>query len=510
MPDPDKPMEEPKLGRSRRRGAVIDLQAEEVRTAGDASQETSTGTADAALTPETQAAAGTSPDVAPGEAPAAEPVTTETVPAAASDEPTIAARPEPEAHAAEPAHEEAASRVEPLHVPQPPEPAKPSLALPLVAAAGFGLLFGGLGGVGASRFLGGDEAASARIAILDRTQQQLANDQAGLASRAELDKVRQAVAKLEADLAARAAAPASPAPPSVPAGLEDRIAGLEAGLRAIASRPVTAGSASPATAAAATAPPAPVVDLKPLQDQIAAVQGRLRELDAAAAQRRELQAQVVALDAAIKEMNGRIEGAAKAAEAAPRSAAQAVSAALDPKLAAIGQRVEQAEQRLEAGRAAPLFAAVQTLAQSFHRGAPFASELTAVEALGAPAEQLQQLKPFAERGAPTPQRLQESFASLAGKLAGEGSQSGVMGYVSRFVTIRPTEESASNTPAAIVGSIEASLRRGDVAAAVANWSRLPESARNASADWGALATRRAAAAKALGDLQAASAAALRK
>ncbi len=85
-----------------------------------------------------------------------------------------------------------------------------------------------------------------------------------------------------------------------------------------------------------------------------------------------------------------------------------------------------------------------------------------------------------------------------------------MGYVSRFVTVRPTEESASGTPAAIVGSIEAALRRGDVAAAVANWNRLPEPARNASAEWGQQATRRAAAAKAIGDLQASSAAALRK
>ncbi len=485
-------MEEPKLGKSRRRGAVIDLQAEEVRTVGETTAETSTHATPAAESPD-----GATPvDPAPGDA-SPEAVTTET--SSVTQDPVAATHPEPEAHAAEPSAGEAASRVEPLHVPPAPEPAKPSLALPLAAAAGLGLLFGGLGGAVAPRFLGSDDADSAKIAILDRTQQQLVKDQAGLASMAELDKVRQAVARLETQSAQRAAAPAAAA---TSPGLEERIAALETGLKAVADRP--------APEAAPAAPAAPAIDLKPLQDQIGAIQARIGGIDAAAAERQALQTQVAALDTALKDLAARLDGAAKAAEAAPRTAAQAATAALDPKLAAIGQRVEQAEQRLEASRAAPLFAAVQALAQTFHRGAPFATELTAVEALGAPAEALQPLKPFAERGAPTPQRLQESFAGLAGRLAGDASQPGIMGYVSRFVTVRPTEESASGTPAAIVGSIEAALRRGDVAAAVANWNRLPEPARNASAEWGAQATRRAAAAKALSDLQAASAAALRK
>ncbi len=502
MPDPDKPMEEPKLGKGRRRSAVIDLQPEEVRTIGEPATEAATTAAATPDAPNPDAAASEAP---PSETPAQDAATTET--AASPQEPVATTHPEPEAHAAEPAQEEAASRVEPLQVPPAPEPAKSSSALPLVAAAGLGLIFGGVGGAVVPRFIGSDDANAAKIAIIDRTQQQLAKDQAGLASMAELDKVRQAVARLEAQAAERAAAPAAAAPAAAPgvSGLEERIAGLESGLKALADRP------APAAATAAPSTPAPPsVDLKPLQDQIGAIEAKLGGIDAAAAERQALQTQVAALDAALKELAGRVDTAAKAAEAAPRAAQQAAAAALDPKLAAIGQRVDQAEQRLEAGRAAPLFAAVQSLAQTFHRGAPFATELTAVEALGAPADSLQPLKPFAERGAPTPQRLQDSFAGLAGKLAGDTTQPGLMGYVSRFVTVRPTEESASGTPAAIVGSIEAALRRGDVAAAVANWNRLPEAARNASADWGAQAARRAAAAKALSDLQASSAAALRK
>jgi hypothetical protein len=491
MPDPDKPMEEPKLGKGRRRAAVIDLQAEEVRTVGEPSAEAATTAAVApeAVAPETPASEKSADGSAATDA------------AAAPQEPAAATPPGPGAPAAEPAREEASPRVEPINVPPAPEPGRPSLVLPLATAAGLGLIFGAVGGIVAPRFLASDDAESAKIAIIERTQQQMAKDQAGLASMAELDKVRQAITRLEAQAAQRPA-PAAEAPvtaATLPPAIEERIAGLESNLKALADRP-----------APAAAPTPPAVDLKPLQDQIGAIQAKVAEIDAAAAERNALQTQVAALDAALKELAGRIDGAAKAAEAAPRAAQQAVNAALDPKLAAIGQRVDQAEQRLEASRAAPLFAAVQALAQTFHRGAPFATELTAVEALGAPAGALQPLKPFAERGAPTPQRLQESFAGLAGRLAGDASQPGLMGYVSRFVTVRPTEESASATPAAIVGSIEAALRRGDVPAAVANWNRLPEPARSASAEWGAQATRRAEAAKALSDLQASSAAALRK
>ena len=503
MSDPDKPMEEQKPGKGRRRGATIDLTAEEVRTSSEAGSGPMAG------------AEGSAPDAGAGADGA-----TATNPAAMgseradviAEEPVAVTTPEPEAHAADAAPEETASRVEPLQVPPAPENPRPSLALPLFAAATLGLVFGGAGGAIVPALLGGNNADSARLQIIDRTQQQLAKDQAGLASMVELEKVRQTVTKLEAAVAQLGSSGAAAGAGVAPV-LEARIAELETGLKDLANRPAPAPAAPPQSAPAA---PRDRSRPAPRPDRDLAGQAR-RSRRRGPPKRRELQTQataldgqVKALDGAIKALTGRIDTVAKAAEAAPGAAAQTVTAAVEPRITAIGQRVEKAEARIEAGRAAPLFAAVQALAQTFHRGAPFASELTAAEALGAPAEQLQPLRPFAERGAPTPQRLQEAFAQIAGKLAGDASQPGVMGYVSRFVTVRPTEESASGTPAAIVGSIEAALRRGDVAAAVANWNRLPEGARNASAEWGAQAARRAAAAKSLADMQASSAAALRK
>jgi hypothetical protein len=232
-------------------------------------------------------------------------------------------------------------------------------------------------------------------------------------------------------------------------------------MKAIATRPASPGPA----------PAAPPVDLAPLQQRIAALEAQIKVLD---------------------------------------TKAEAAAMAADPKLAALDQKVNQANRRIEAGSAAPLFAAAQALAQAFHRGGPFANEITAAEVLGAKPEQLLPLKSFAEKGAPTPQALASSFAPLAAKLAGTADQGGVWGFVQRFVAVRPTGETAGDTPPALVGTMEAALRRGDVAAALAAWARLPEASRTLSAAWATQAGDRDKAAKALSALQDAAVAALRK
>jgi len=505
MPDPDKPMEEPRQLKGRRRAAIIDLKAEEVSGA--------------------PAAAPTAEEtVAPIDAASPEAESTEIVSRTGSDNPTDQVAgleqtgPErSEIERKEPAPEEA-PRPEPQPIPvknvtpepvapealrvSPPE-SRPSLVLPLAAAAIVGLIFGGAGGVLAPSIFGGDDSAgAAKLAILDRTQQQLAKDQAGLASTAELEKLRQALAKLEAESAQRS--PGSQAPASS-AELESRISEIDAGLKALAARSGQEGRPPDAQM-----PAAPAVDIAPLRQELAALDERTRTLTQQAQTFSAAEAQLKALEGQVQALDGAIKAAAQRTEGAIQAATQTAAAAIDPKLAGLGQRLDRAEARIESGRAAPLFAAVQSLSQAFHRGQPFTAELLAAEALGAPPERLQPLRAFAERGAPTPQRLQDSFAPLAGTLAGDASQPGIWGYASRFVTVRPTEGSAGATPPAIVGSIEAALRRGDVAEAAAHWSRLPEPARNASAEWGAQVQQRASAAKALADWQAAAAAALRK
>jgi hypothetical protein len=375
----------------------------------------------------------------------AEPVVTPTDRPA---EPSAETKPEPE-NKPEP-EIKPEPRPEPLVTPSPPAP-PPSRALPLAAAALLGAVFGGLGGtVAPAIFGGGASVDNSRLTAIEARQTEIARQVSG-SNPAALAQVQQKVTALEADVAKRVTDAAAP--------LAQNLQKLEGDVRALANRPT-------ATAPAAAAP----VDLSPLQQRITALEAQIKALDAKA------------------------ETAAKAA---------------DPRLAALDQRVDQTARRVEAGSAAPLFSAVQGLAQAFHRGAPFQNEITAVEVLGAKPEQLAALKPLAEKGAPTAQRMAESFAPLAARLAG-AEQGGVMGFINRFVTIRPSGETAGDQPAAIVGSIEGALRRGDVSAAVTAWGRLPEAARSASAAWGADATRRDQAAKALAALQDAATAALRK
>jgi hypothetical protein len=360
--------------------------------------------------------------------------------------------PEPEAQA-EPKGPEVTP--EPLFVPPPPV-SKPGLGIPLAAAALAGALFGGIGGSIAPRFFSaGPVPDSARLGGVERTQQDLAKQLPALANKAELEALRQSLTRIEGDVSKRISDASGP--------ISQKVSGLEAEIKAVASR--AAPSAGP------SAPPPPPVDLSPLQQRIAALETQLKALDTKA------------------------DAAAKAA---------------DPRLTALDQKLEQASRRIDAGSAAPLFAATQALAQAFHRGAPFTNEIAAAEVLGAKPEQLLPLKPLAAKGAPTAQSLAASFAPLASKLAGTADQGGVRGFLQRFVSVRPTSESAGDMPPALVSTIEASLKRGDVASALAAWGKLPEPARAASANWAAEASGQDKAAKALAALQDAVTAALRK
>jgi hypothetical protein len=418
MPDPEKSSDERKFSRSKRRAPVVELKAEDVSPV--------------ETPPEVVAAAE---GVTSSDEPVAEGATVEAV---STPEPEITEKqPEPQP--------------EPLIIPPPP-PQKPSMGIPLAAAAVFGVLFGGLGGSLAPKLFG-TGPDSARLGVLERSQQDISRQLPGLTSTTELEKVRQSVTRLEADVAKRVTDATAP--------VSQKVTGLEAEVKAIAARPALPGAA----------PAVPPVDLAPVQQRIAALEAQLKALDSKA------------------------DAAAKAA---------------DPRLAALDQKVDQASRRIEAGSAAPLFAATQALAQAFHRGGPYANEITAAEVLGAKPEQLQPLKSFAEKGAPTPQALAGSFAPLAARLAGTADQGGISGFLQRFVAVRPTGETAGDTPPALVGTMEAALRRGDIATAMAAWAKLPESARTFSATWATQAGDRDKAAKALSALQDAAVAALRK
>ena len=58
-----------------------------------------------------------------------------------------------------------------------------------------------------------------------------------------------------------------------------------------------------------------------------------------------------------------------------------------------------------------------------------------------------------------------------------------MASVRALVRVRPVGEIKGDDPAAVVTQVQAALGRGDVGAAMADYAKLPNSSRAASADW---------------------------
>ncbi|MGL5138423.1 MAG: COG4223 family protein, partial [Beijerinckiaceae bacterium] len=281
-----------------------------------------------------------------------------------------------------------------------------------------------------------------------------------------LEPVNQRIAAIEAEAQKRVA--------DAEKRQADRISTLEVAVRAAAARPATPGQPAP-----------PPVDLTPLTARLQSIEEGLKAVD------------------------GKAEAAAKAAE--PQIAALASNVqdatrkaeAVTPALAALSAKIEQATQKVDAGAAGPLFAATQGLVQAFNRGQSFTVEIAAVEALGGDATLLAALKPFAEKGAPTPDALAKAFAPLAHATATAGipPEEGAMGFVKRFIKIRPTGDAGGDSQPSLVATVEAALAKGQPTDALAAWRRLPEEARKASATWAASAEAREKAAAALKQLQ---------
>ncbi|MBV9287823.1 MAG: hypothetical protein JO288_08365 [Hyphomicrobiales bacterium] len=130
-------------------------------------------------------------------------------------------------------------------------------------------------------------------------------------------------------------------------------------------------------------------------------------------------------------------------------------------------------------------------------GAPFPTELAALQNLGVDPAKLAPLKALAG-GAPTDRALAASFEAVAPKaLAAAASPrepsdawDRFLAHIHGLVQVRDLAETTGDDPAALVSQIEAETRRGDLHAALAAFAKLPEPARRAAADWAAAAGAR--------------------
>jgi hypothetical protein len=281
--------------------------------------------------------------------------------------------------------------------------------------------------------------------------------------------------------------------------LDARLAGVELGLRELASRAPpaaadpkalddVAGRVAKLEAAGATPPPA--VSDPALANRVAALEGELKTMaetvgilgrrgDEALAAARDARARADATAAALAELAQKLP----AASAAERSELDALA----DRVAA----VERSEKTAASGdRAVRLALAATALDAAVERGDAFGAELATAKVLGADLKLVAALEPFARSGVPAAAALARQFSELAPSLlqaAGAPAREGVLGKLQmnaeKLVRIRRVDEVAGSDGGAIVARSEAKVSRGDLSGALAELAQLPPEARAPAEAW---------------------------
>ncbi len=337
----------------------------------------------------------------------------------------------------------------------------------LALAIGYGLQAGGLlpspGLSTATTALGEARKAAADLTALSAT----VPDTAPLAAR--LDDLAQKLARLEAtSVELRQGAADAEAGRSRLDSLAADIDTLRQQLAALPAAPPAAGGDAPSTPGLAA-----------LEQRIAALEGR-SAVPAAPVDMQPVQDAVARLQAEVNDLTSRVDG-----------------------LAGLGNRQTQ----MQTAALAMGFSALRTAAE---RGEPIGSELQMLGQLGADAKDLAALQQLAD-GAPTVASLQAQLPAVAEAVLAAGAAtrdeggffSRLWGNASSLVTITPTEPVEGDSVPAILSRMQARVKAGDLAGALAERQALPEAAAAASADWAAAAGRRVDLDRAIAEVMAA-------
>ena len=310
-----------------------------------------------------------------------------------------------------------------------------------------------------------------RLSALE-TQARQTNDAVAAAANRE----NAAIAALEKRISALESSAGTPAPGA--ADLEKRVSALEA---AGAGN----GTSSDATQRLES-------QAKDLRADIDAEKGQLPDLSARVAKLESdaskpntsvTAADLAALAARVDKVEGTLPGRVDKIEAALAAPKPDTRSPTDTD-AAIAVVAEAAQDRLRAGD-------------------PLGPDLTALQHLGVDAATLAPLQAVAN-GAPTNSALAASFHAVAPQVLAAATPPDAGSVEDRFfshlrnlVKVRDLNETVGDNPSALVSQIEAESQRGEIAAALAAFAKLPEAARKAAGDWPTLARARQAADEAL-------------
>ncbi|MBV8962729.1 MAG: hypothetical protein JOY97_06500, partial [Hyphomicrobiales bacterium] len=190
------------------------------------------------------------------------------------------------------------------------------------------------------------------------------------------------------------------------------------------------------------------------------------------------------IDAAARDAKDALSAAKSAADTA--SGAQSAASRLanvESKLAALQKELATLEQSVTARpkqevNAPSILVMARAIEADLNRGVPYAGELDALSRLGADPMRVEALRPFADKGAPSPASLAADFENeldAAREKVAETSQPGnwwdrIMGFLGRIVRVRHIGVDEPGSPA---GAVEEALLRGDIPAAREAWETLP-------------------------------------
>ena len=165
---------------------------------------------------------------------------------------------------------------------------------------------------------------------------------------------------------------------------------------------------------------------------------------------------------------------------------------------------QEPEAKLDPQEAnAPAIAIVaENLTQKITSGAPFATELAALEKLGVNKTKLAALQPSASKGIVTTKALADQFAALTPALLAtekpasppdENVFARIMHHAAGLVRIRKLDDLSGEDLQARAARVKDALAHDDLDRALQEWAAFPEAAKTASAVWAEAAKTRIAA-----------------
>lgn len=306
--------------------------------------------------------------------------------------------------------------------------------------------------------------------------------------------------------------PAPPAPPppepdnTAIERLESELASMREEIAALQSAPPPGGNAEPSAAleeANSRIDNMAVMvedlrgELSRLSEAVAAGGGDSAALDAVQARLAEIEQTIAdlpetsagdtqAISAELSQVTEQVASLRSALDELASSTQQQF-AAIDESLASLGARID--EQANEPGVA--LAIAASALRTAIDRGQPFTNELETFAQLAPNAPEIDALREYAAKGVPTPAAIAAEADSAARRMIEAGGpdnpQAGLFerlwASAESLVTVRPIGDVEGDDVPAIVARIEAAVRNGDYAGAIAEYETLPDDAKAAGAEF---------------------------